>query len=99
VQLGAAHNSCVARVVLRCVLELLYGQRDKRLMILLQWLLKGGRIRGAYKLISWCVQRFVGGFLEQGRSGEANQQTLLLLLSGASWLPPCTIPPSTLCVL
>ena len=49
-QLGAVHLPRVVQVALRRVLELLHGQRDRRLMALalhVGWLLKGGRIRAA----------------------------------------------------
>ena len=50
VQLGAVHLPRAVQVALLRVLELLHGQRDKRLKVLalhVGWLLKGGRIRAA----------------------------------------------------
>jgi hypothetical protein len=52
VKLGAVYLPRAVQVVLGRVLELLHGQRDKRLKALalqVSWLLKGGRIRTAHK--------------------------------------------------
>ena len=52
-QLNAVHLPRVVQVALRRVLELLHGQRDKRLMVLalhVGWLLKGKRIRAAHEV-------------------------------------------------
>jgi hypothetical protein len=53
VQVGATQLLRAVRAVLRRALELLYGQRDKRLSALslhVGWLLKSGRVRAARKV-------------------------------------------------
>jgi fatty acid-binding protein DegV len=77
-QLGAVDLLRTTHVALRHAAELLHGQRDGRLTALalhVGWLLKGGRIKAAQKVISQCLHRYIAEFLERGRSGQANRHT------------------------
>jgi hypothetical protein len=81
-------------VALRPVLELLNDQWDTRLTALalrVGGLLKGGSIRGANKLISHCLQRFISEFFEQRRPGRAIGNLCHFFLA----MPPACRPART----